>query len=507
VRRDLVVDADSLATVGRICREVDGLPLAIELAAARAKVLALDDVAARLDDRLRFLRSWTRIADPRHQTLHATIDWSYELLSDDERSLLAQLSVFTGGFGLEAVAAVCLGGDEDAALELLGRLVDSSLVVAEGRPRLSRFRLLETIHEYAGARLGRDREAAAALRRSHAEYFLEVARRERADPWGPEVDAGADKHAVLARLDQERENLHAAVRWALGTESDLALPLCVALWRYWLIRGFRRQGLEWLERALELPSESPPPLRAMALGGAALFARLGGRLDRARELAEEGVSLARAVGPSPALSLSLNVLVTLAGLAGDYARARALSAESVATAKGSGARGMEAVALFILTEAALHAGRSADAADAGVRAVALARDVGDPEVLAISLGRLGMAEAAEGRLASARAQLGEALEYAAALDFGEVAAWCCEGLAVVAATGGDATRAARLLGAAETLRVVGGGTQLAAEAAARARARAAIGDRLDDLEVEAGLERGRRMTLDEVRDYALGVSV
>ena len=506
-RRDVGADDRSLATIARICRELDGLPLAIELAAARSKLLALDDIAARLDDRFRFLRSWTRIADPRHQTLHATIDWSYELLSDEERALLAQLSVFAGGFGLDAVAAVCHGGDDDGALELIGRLVDSSLVVAEGRPRLSRFRLLETIHEYAAERLAGDLDAGDELRRSHAEYFLELARRERTDPQRPTEDAEATKHAVLARLDQERENLHAAVGWALAGENDLALPLCAALWRYWLLRGYRRQGLEWLERALALPAESPPPLRAIALAGAALLARLGGRFDRARALAEEGVSLARTVGPPPALAISLNVLVTLAGLAGDYDRARALSDESVAVARQSGDRGMEAIAHFILAEAALHDGRRSDAVDAGARAVALAREVGDPEILAIALGRLGMAKAAAGPLLEARAQLGEALEYAAALDFKEVAAWCCEGLAVVAGAAGDSTRAARLLGAAETLRIAGGGTLLAAEAAARAAAVSAIRERLQDAELEAELERGRRMTLEEARGYARGLSV
>jgi predicted ATPase len=132
VRRDLARSDDALATVGSICRELDGLPLAIELAAARAKALSLEDIAARLSDRFRFLRAWKRVADPRHQTLQATMDFSYELLSEEEQELFRRLSIFAGGFTLDAVAAVCCDGDDDKAVRLLSRLVDASLVRAEG---------------------------------------------------------------------------------------------------------------------------------------------------------------------------------------------------------------------------------------------------------------------------------------------------------------------------------------------------------------------------------------
>jgi non-specific serine/threonine protein kinase len=127
-RRDLTATGEDLRTVGRICRVVDGLPLAIELAAARTNMLSVNEIAARLDDRLRFLRSWRRMTDPRHQTLRTTIDWSYDLLGEDERSLLGRLSVFAGSFTLEAVAAVCADGDDSVALETVGRLVDGEVI-------------------------------------------------------------------------------------------------------------------------------------------------------------------------------------------------------------------------------------------------------------------------------------------------------------------------------------------------------------------------------------------
>ncbi len=505
-RRDLTADGDGLRKIGRICRELDGLPLAIELAAARAKVLSLDEIAAHLRDRFRFLRSWRRVADPRHQTLRATIDWSYELLADAERELLGRLSVFAGGFTLEAVAQVCLRGDDARALEHVRRLVESSLVLAEERNGVTRYRLLETIREYAAERLDGS-GTAHALRRAHAEYFLELVGRARivADD-----DHGADEskrlRRALAALDHERHNLHAAMQWTLANEPDLALPLAAALWRYWLIRGYRRQGLGWLEQALALPAEGAPAVRAMALAGAALLARLVGEFDRAGVLAEETVSLGRDVAPPAALAISLNVLVTLAGRAGDYDRARALSDESVAVGRQAGSERLEAIALFIFAEAALHGERYSDVLEAAGRALELGRSREDPEVMALALARLGMAAARGGRLEDAREQLREALGYVHALGFPETGAWCCEGLALVAAAWGDSARAARLLGAADGLRRAGGGILQPAEAAARAAALAAIRERLGEDEIEAELELGRRLTLDEAVEEARGVA-
>ena len=224
--------------MGRICRELDGLPLAIELAAARAKVLSIDEIAILLADRFRFLRSWRRVADPRHQTLAGTIDWSFELLSDEERDLIARLSVFAGGFDLQAVAAVCLAGDDGRALDLVGRLVEASLVVAEVQQGATRYRLLETIRAYAAERLDGS-GATEEVRRAHAEHFLERASQARPDfvRFSPER-----QRAGLALLDRERDNLQAAMEWTLAAASDMALPLAVALRTYWNIRGYGLPG-------------------------------------------------------------------------------------------------------------------------------------------------------------------------------------------------------------------------------------------------------------------------
>lgn len=488
-RRDLGTTSSDLTTVARICRELDGLPLSIELAAAQTKMLSVEDIADRLDDRFRLLRSPRRVTAPRHQTLRATLDWSYELLEADERTLLAGLSVFAGGFTLDSVAAICTEGDLDRAETLISRLVDSSLVIAGTSDGATRYRLLQTVRDYAAELLtssgGRD-----DLRRAHAEHFIDLANRTRtADPVGTPDE--------LEELDRERDDLHAAMRWTLEASSELAVPMAAALWRLWLVRGFRRQGLEWLQAALDLPMNRPTAPRAIALAGAALLARLLGEYSRAEPLAHEGAALGRAVGPPRALAVSLNVLTTLAARAGNFDRAREHCDESVAVAQAAGDTRLEALALFILAEGSLHGGQYAAVRDVGSRALDLARAAGDAEVTALVLARLGIAAAHEHRLDEAHQHLVEALQNARSLGFPETVAWCCEGLALVAAETGDFSRAARLLGAGESLRRTGGGVIQPAEAAAREVAMARIQRTLPVDQMQAALEAGARLGLDE----------
>ena len=300
VRRDLAVDADGLTTVARICRELDGLPLAIELAAAHAKVLSVGEIADRLDNRMRFLRSWRRLADARHQTLRATIDWSYGLLPDEQRELLGQLSVFSGGFTLEAAAAVCLDGDGARALELVGGLVEASLVVAEERSGATRYRLLETIAEFARERLD-DSGARERVSRRHAEHFLDVATRAN---WNMLVFSRDQQRQGLAVFDAERDNMHAAMEWTVASGSELALPLAVALRNFWNIRGYRHQGVGWFERALALQQDAPDEVHALAAGGAAPGSAHRGLRPRGSSPRRPSASGARRTSPWPSRSPS-----------------------------------------------------------------------------------------------------------------------------------------------------------------------------------------------------------
>jgi predicted ATPase/DNA-binding SARP family transcriptional activator len=271
------VAAAPVAVVARICRELDGLPLAIELAAARTGVLSAEEIAARLADKFRFL-GWRRpVADPRHQTLKAAIGWSYDLLSERERRVFGELSVFAGGFTLAAVAAVCCGGDEAAALDLVDQLAAKSLLVAEPAAAGTRYRLLETIRQYAAGCLAEAGQAERARRR-HAEAFLKLAEEERELP-------------VLAR---EQDNFRAALDFTLGCDGPAGPRLARALGRFWLASGLLSEARGWLERALATAAAADGRLRAdlHRLLGAVLYA--AGDLERAQAILVQGSEIAAA---------------------------------------------------------------------------------------------------------------------------------------------------------------------------------------------------------------------
>ena len=266
-RADFAATPETVATVARICRELDGLPLGIELAAVRAKSLSAEEIAAHLDQRFDFLKFWRRVAVPRHQTLRATMDWSYELLSEQEQQTLRRLSVFAGGFTLDACARVCLRGDQRQAVDLLAQLVERSLVVAEQGAGDSRYRLLETVRQYAAERLTEADETDETLR-AHASAMLHLAR----GAFSP----GQDGLSLLAR---EQGNLRAALEWSFSKEDELAPELTRALGRFWLARWHLAEGRAWLEQALAL-HQTEDGLRAGLLGV------LGGMLHDAGDLTE-----------------------------------------------------------------------------------------------------------------------------------------------------------------------------------------------------------------------------
>ena len=264
----------------RICYRLDGLPLAIELAAARLGALGADAIAERLDDRFRLLRAGSHSAPTRQQTLEATLEWSHELLSHDERTLLRRLAVFAGGFELPAVEAVCSGDDLDRreVADVLGRLVEKSLVTGDDRSRDRRYRLLETVRLYAGERLEEAGESASLARR-HADWAFELAGRQRDDP----------------RLDREAANLQAALDTLLAVDQPAALRLCVSLWPFWLRRIDLEEGHRRLEEALAAVPDRTKTRAAALLAASALDLRAG-RLDRAEAAVLECRSVAEEIG-------------------------------------------------------------------------------------------------------------------------------------------------------------------------------------------------------------------
>jgi predicted ATPase/DNA-binding SARP family transcriptional activator len=283
-------EAAAVEVVAGICRELDGLPLAIELAAARMSVLSAEEIAARLADKFRFLARRRPVADPRHQALKAAIDWSYDLLSERERRVFGELSVFAGGFTLAAMAAVCCGGDQAAALDLVDQLAAKSLLVADSAASGTRYWLLETIRQYAADRLA-DAGQAERARRRHDETFLRLAEEER-------------ELAVLAR---EQDNFRAALDFTLGCGSPAGPRLARALGGFWLGRGFFSEARGWLERAVAAAAAADGRLRAdlHRLLGAVLYA--AGDLERAQAILIQGSQIA-AAADLPAVQARIAVL-------------------------------------------------------------------------------------------------------------------------------------------------------------------------------------------------------
>jgi predicted ATPase/DNA-binding SARP family transcriptional activator len=290
-RPGFAVDQRTVRPVLDICRALDGIPLAIELAAARLRALSPEQIAARLDDRFRLLAGGSRTSLPRHQTLRAVVDWSWDLLSDPERVLARRLAVFPGGATLQAAERVCagpeLGGlDRDEVLWLLAALVEKSLVVATEDGAEVRYSMLETMRAY-----GQERRLEAgedeALRRAHADYFLELA--EEAEPHLRR----AEQLDWIRLLTAERENLHGALRWAIDSgDAERAMRLVASLAWYWFLRSARAEGAEWARQALALPGPVPAVVRAQGHIAAALTVLSGGEelagsleyLDRAARM-------------------------------------------------------------------------------------------------------------------------------------------------------------------------------------------------------------------------------
>jgi predicted ATPase/DNA-binding SARP family transcriptional activator len=320
VRPELAVDL-RLRPVARICRELDGLPLAIELAAARTKVLSVEEIARRLDDRFRFLRSRFRSADPRHQTLWATMDWSYELLSDDERALLEAMSVFIGGAMLEAIDSICLEGGGEGVLELVTGLVDASLVIAEEGSVGTRYRLLETVRQYAAARLEQS-GGRGEVRRRQAQFFTLLAER---------AVTHIESREAFAALAEEEGNLRSALAFATGgREPELMLQLAGALWQFWNSRDQVEEGYAWLEEAIRFGPSAISPAGARALRGLAAMVDALGRPAEARSLLEEALALYRELDDDDGIARCLNNLGRIALDEGELDGATTLFKEALA---------------------------------------------------------------------------------------------------------------------------------------------------------------------------------
>jgi predicted ATPase/class 3 adenylate cyclase len=473
-------------SVAEICRQLDRLPLAIELAAARARILAPKELLARLEQRLPLLTGGPQDAPERQRTLRATIEWSYDLLQPDEQRLFARLAVFGGGFGLEAAEAVCGG-----SLDMVEELVDRSLIRRWGSGRLG---MLETIREFALDRLENSSERDAIVQ-SHFDYFMSLAE---------DAQLGGEVYttAGLDRLDAERDNFRAAMRWALDErEPALALRLAGALGRFWTIRA-HREGYRWLTEALESAPDAPPDVRAIGLMWAGSTIFFTSDYERAAELLEEALDLFRQLDDKKHVASVLDRLAGSVGLLGDHAKARALADESLALFREIGDR---AGALYPLSAVALHEWKRGDR-EHGLRlteeALALARETGDTWWAAYLLNKLAQMARNEGDLARAAALTRECVSVGYELSNAPALAHGFGLLAELAAAAGERTRAGRLWGAVEALEERG---EASLGAQSHARYEEAV-LALSDAAFEAGRAEGREMTIDEAVQHALGAS-
>ncbi|MDP8922862.1 MAG: tetratricopeptide repeat protein [Chloroflexota bacterium] len=471
VRSGFAVTDQNAQAVAQICRRLDGIPLALELAAARVNVLSVAQIADRLDDALRLLVSRWRTAPPRYRTLRATIEWSHALLSEPERVLLRRLSVFGGGWTLEGAERVCGGDDIDCpeVLDLLGGLVDRSLVLVSERDGVARYGLLETIRQYGLEKLAAAGEE-AATRRRHLAYFVE--RAEQAEP----RLFGADAAAWIERLAGEQDNVRAALAWSLADPAPAAIEagvrLASAFFLVWFNRDQMTEGRRWLEQVIAADREragrgggdGAPPGGGAGVGGdkqvaprrcgygghprVAARVALGGlayhQQDHAHVTAalEDAVDLARELGDRPGIGHALVTLSYLARARGDLDRSRAQGEEALRLFEEVGDDYGAWRALQSLGETTTMLGDYGRARRYLQQSLDMSRSAGDPRGVAQALRVLGQVAYRQGDLEQAAAYLEESLDWWAKLRVTRGPHWSLAELGYVALAQGDPQRAA-----------------------------------------------------------------
>ncbi len=456
VRPSFRVTDDNAAKVASICQRLDGLPLAIELAAARMRMLSSAQLAERLDDMFAVLVGGARSAPPRHQALHATLDWSHHLLDAYERVTFRRLAVFYGGFTMEAAEQVAAGGEisGDAMLELVTRLADKSLLRVDDAHGDSRYQLLATIREYAAERLAEAGEE-DQVRRAHLNHYMELAERsaDRIEPievGGPDPGAGSGAIAgsgaaagqlerQLDRLDAELPNLRRAFEYASETgEAVAALRIAGALGRYAYLRGRYQELRQWMDAAVTAAPDASAALRARALLGSGRLALLQCDYAPAARRLEDALRLYRELGDAKGIARALQVLGSVAREQGRYKRAAELYEEGLAVARAAGDRWGVASAHDYLAFASWLQCDFGRAADEASTALAAFRELGDIEGLAWSLISSGVAARYEGDAERATELLIESRSLSEGVGFREGIAYADEQLGLLAAARGAA---------------------------------------------------------------------
>jgi non-specific serine/threonine protein kinase len=528
VRPSLTLTDESAGAIARICQQLDGIPLAIELAAARASALSPAEIAARLDDRFGLLTRNGRTAVPRQRTLRESIDWSHDLLSEPERVLLRRLSIFRGGWTLDGVIGVgCWGiGEGDASsnppspvtrapsprtyhpsprtchpspntLDVLTSLVEKSLVVAEERGGETHYHLLETLREYAAERL-REAGEAAALAQRHWDWCVDLAEQAALHL------RGTEQARWRARLESEHDNLRAALARALARdEAEPGLRICVALWVFWFERGYDGEGSTWTSRMLALPSASArTPLRAAALFVAGKLATEGADLTLALAHCQESLAIAREHDDAHTIHRALTQLGHIERGRGRWLAARRYYEEALPLRRALGDPVTVAISLTCLGRVA-HALHEYEAARALYEeSLELYKQQEHPSEIIATQQHLGLLAHAQGDDAEAAAWFAEALPVACRISNPRRIAALLEGFATLAVRH-QPERAIRLAGAAAALREASG-TRLTPSGQDALRQELALARRLlDDEAISAAWAAGTRLTVDQAVSLAL----
>jgi predicted ATPase len=489
-----------LRAIGSICRRLDGIPLAIELAAARMTVLSAVEIEARLENRFALLAGGSRSL-PRHQTLRAAIEWSWDLLSDAESALLARLSVFRGGCSLEAVEAVLAEeGAETSALDLVASLIDRSLIYSTKSEGGTRFSMLETIREFAAERLRESKEYHDSVDR-HRDYFLELAEAARTLP------NNTPEAVWFARLEADHDNLRAALDWSLSrSDSQKALRLVVALGRFWDTHGHLTEGRVHLREALRHTSpDSAPNLVADAHVTAGWMATVQRDCQEARDHFEEALPVFREAGDDRNAAKVLNCLATAYHYAGEYDNAKQRFEESLVIYRSLGLGDQAATVLNNLGDMALFR-NDCDAARVYFEQSVVeggGPESGKLERRGLTLCNLSGVDFRQGRHEEARTHALLALTLFWEASFVVHIPGTFSVIAVLAAWDREWERAAHLLGASESLAATHGVVPADLLETEREAAMATVCEAMGQMTFQTALNEGKRMTMEEAVAVAL----
>jgi predicted ATPase/serine/threonine protein kinase len=538
IQPEFALTEENVRAVAEVCIRLDGLPLAIELVAARLKLLSPADILTRLEHSLSLLTGGARDLPARQQTMRGTISWSYDLLDESEKRLFRRLSVFVGGCTLSAVEAICGDALGIEVLDGLASLVDKSMLrQKEQAKNEKRFKMFETIREFGHEQLLTSGEL-ELLQRGHALFFLELV--ERAEP----LLTGPEQVVWLERMESEHHNLRAALRWAkTSKEKEIGLRLAATMWRFWEVRGYQSEGRDWLLQMLEESDDASNMVRARAFlraGGLerdqgnyeqalrlfqnalTLYQRLGdkwgiaatlnglgdmaqqrGNYAEATAHYEDALVLFKELGNQQAVSYVLNNLGNVARDEGDYERALEIHEEALALFRNLGDKRALATSLFNLGEVAQYKGDYGRAAELQNESLALKREVGDKRGITFSLANLGDIARHQGAYKRAAGFYAESLTLCREIGDKRGVAFCLEGLAEVACTQNAFERAAQLFGAAEALREAIGAPLPGVERADYERNVKSTRAGLSEETFREQWAQGREMPLERAIAYAL----